>query len=989
MKSTLSRESSGDDDEFYDAVEHLDSAESNCNGASQKEELQRLESLGEEALEEPTRVGQELVAEDSWASARSFPSQTRSASLMDRVLSEESFSYEKEEDGVQNEDEAGENDNASDTEVEASAVAKADVAGAPDNVENGVEVDASVEMMTDANGESDANRDVPTAPSTPKVPPINMDAISPEHDNLFSVSTREMEDVIEKKYDDEEVETLNRLVDKLQAAEDARPPGEEEEKMGPEEGGVADAGIAEADAEVVVEGSSPDSDMFTPQKIDCNTFVTELVKCDVTSPLEALYLMCPQNYSFRGGQKGASSKQKDGDPPLRTSVSSVHDPEGGAPPPPPSDLEDTDSVQRRLDMDSDDTSSDDSSTSSAAKYQMIDKDTGQVYDVSWSFSAKRNSPSRVDSKESEETESHGMASASFDTDITDGASPKTKERKKGGVKFSSKLSHSKMAANVRKGVAGLKTSRQQKRNRKRTTSADMVPSNAIHVRTSRQKKDKSASSATQSEHSQEIAADSSFNPMLLVKEIPNSHKGPAWCAAFSQNGRFLATGGEDGNVCIWAVSPKSKSLHPNGIATEREEGGAEDEGEANEEDQTAAAPPLHFIGTGPELATNLEILSSEPMQRFTDHTADVIDLSWSHTNFLLSASLDSSVRLYHFSKPGCLHLFKHANLVASVAFHPTDDRYFISGGIDKKLRLWDITSGRVKEWAQAPDVITACRFTPDGKYAVSGLFHGQVLFYDFNGLKYYTQIACRNRSGKHKKGRKVTGISFARGERDDWVQSNQEAAREEDLTSSERATLTERISDTGKGMARKAMSAFRHGAARPEALRYTERMLVSTNDSRVRLYGLSDFQMVRKYKGHTNTSMQIRARISESGSHIASGSESGHVFIWETLAKNRPKKSGIHHTHDKTKSSHHFEASKAPLPIVTDSVFFPGKSVDEALLSSDKVFPFSLGIDRVDDDVSNAAILTLDYDGCLRVFLRKSCIDNILEAATPRGGEIA
>ena len=624
---------------------------------------------------------------------------------------------------------------------------------------------------------------------------------------------------------------------------------------------------------------------------------------------------------------------------------------------------------------------------------------------------------------------HLLTAASFDSEMTqDDSSPKGSERKS-KLKFGKVSTRSKMAANVRKSVAaGLKYSAsrsQQKKmmamNRKRTASAEMLPSNAIHVRSKPRNKEYQQHQHQQQQQQQEVQADSSFNPMLLIKTLPNAHKGPAWCASFSPNGRFLATGGEDGHVLIWAVSPQSKAMHPNGVTTMKKEeenteqpskdqSGGGDEGEVevkhtdsdnSEEDHlNGSAPPLHFIGTGPEVGTHLEILSSDPIQRFKDHTADVIDLSWSHTNFLLSASLDSSVRLYHFSKPGCLHLFKHANLVASVAFHPSDDRYFVSGGIDKKLRLWDIPSGRVKEWAQAPDVITAARFTPDGKYAVAGLFRGQVYFYAVDGLKYYTQIACRNRSGKHRNGKKVTGISFVRGERDDWVQQTQHTNKSdasldylEASTNSNRTTLTERLSDTRKGMAKKVTSAFRNANSRAEALRFTERMLVSTNDSRVRLYGLSDFQLVRKYKGHTNYSMQIRARVSESGSHIACGSESGHIFIWETLDKNRPKKGNanmhVHQKHDKTKSSDHFEASKAPLPIVTDTVFFPAKSVNEALLTSDKVFPFSLGMDRVNDDMSSAVILTLDYDGTMRIFLRKSCIDNILDAATPRGGMLS
>jgi len=136
--------------------------------------------------------------------------------------------------------------------------------------------------------------------------------------------------------------------------------------------------------------------------------------------------------------------------------------------------------------------------------------------------------------------------------------------------------------------------------------------------------------------------------------------------------------------------------------------------------------------------------------------------------------------------------------------------------------------------------------------------------------------------------------------------------------------------------------------------------------------------------------MQIRARVSESGDFIASGSESGHVFLWNTLDKEQKHtiSTKLHKTKDKARSSDYFEASKAQLPIVTDTLFFPYKSVKEALLTS-HIFPFQFSMDRVEDDLSSAAILTLDYDGTMRVFLKKSCVDNLLDTATPRGGHLA
>ena len=45
----------------------------------------------------------------------------------------------------------------------------------------------------------------------------------------------------------------------------------------------------------------------------------------------------------------------------------------------------------------------------------------------------------------------------------------------------------------------------------------------------------------------------------------------------------------------------------------------------------------------------------------------------------------------------------------------------------------------------------------------------------------------------------------------------------------------------------------------------TLQMLVTTNDSRIRLFALDDYSLICKYKGAPNSSMQIAAVFSESG----------------------------------------------------------------------------------------------------------------------------
>ncbi|KAL7453031.1 hypothetical protein ACHAWC_004728 [Mediolabrus comicus] len=664
--------------------------------------------------------------------------------------------------------------------------------------------------------------------------------------------------------------------------------------------------------------------------------------CDIGSPLETIFLYC------QGGRRSGLDidvEEEGFEVPLRTSNAAEADPKVPAP------LSLIDPEEHDYDFES---SSDDSSIESFDDTERIHRDIDN----------KGSSNDDVDL-----LPDRLIATASYDQSLP--SSPDHSQSSSPTVSPMRKASEK-----LKRGVAGL-TSNKRNHHRKRLQPREELPSNAVFVRTSREK---TSQLRIKSSSSEETATrqvfDSSFNPMLLVKTL-TVHDGPAWCASFSQDGRFLSTGGEDGNVTIWAVAPKSKTLHPNGPAAR----GDDDNNSTTKVDQD---PPLSFIGLGPELATNLEIIDSQPVQRYTDHTADVIDLSWSHSSFLLSASVDHSVRLYHHSKSSCLHLFKHANLVASVDFHPTDDRYFISGGLDKKLRLWNITDGRVTDWAQAPEVITSTRFTQDGKYAVCGLLRGQVYLYeaDDKGLKYYTQFACRNRSGKNRKGKKVTGISFLR-EHDNLSERSEMYP-----------SLSERLSETGSRVMN-LVSTKVQGHQEAMSARRTDRMLVSTNDSRVRLYSLKDFCLIRKYKGHINNSMQIRARLTESGSHIACGSESGHCFIWDVdpIRNTRQKKHAINKqiqsTKDKTKSTYYFEATKATLPVVTDTLFFPSKTVRESLLTSEEVFPLSLGMDRIEDDLSTAIMLTLDYEGKMRIFVRKTCIDNILEACTPQGGTMA
>ncbi|KAI1739937.1 WD40-repeat-containing domain protein [Xylaria scruposa] len=327
--------------------------------------------------------------------------------------------------------------------------------------------------------------------------------------------------------------------------------------------------------------------------------------------------------------------------------------------------------------------------------------------------------------------------------------------------------------------------------------------------------------------------------------------GPIWAVEFSQDGRFLATGGRDRVLRVWAV-----------IATEEDRKAYDDEESANtEKEERLSAPVFH----------------PQPAREFKGHEGDILDLSWSKNNFLLSSSMDKTVRLWHMSRRECLCTFKHKDFVASIAFHPRDDRFFLAGSLDSSLRLWSIPDKAVAYSSQLSDIITAVGFSPDGKTAIAGTFHGFCMFYETEGLKPLSQLHVRSSRGKNAKGSKITGIQTI-----NYSSNNAES----------------------------------------EA-----KLLVTSNDSRIRIYNLANKTLEAKLKGHENACNQIRASFSDDGTFVICGSEDRKAFIWSRAmveSDSREKRPG-----------EYFEAHS---DVVTTAIFAPTATRRLLQASQDPIF---------------------------------------------------
>ncbi|KFB49055.1 AGAP000142-PA-like protein [Anopheles sinensis] len=413
-----------------------------------------------------------------------------------------------------------------------------------------------------------------------------------------------------------------------------------------------------------------------------------------------------------------------------------------------------------------------------------------------------------------------------------------------------------------------------------------------------------------------------FAKLQHVQDLTGVHTVAVWCMKFSSCGRLLATAGQDRVLCIWVLKdayPFFQALRTKYNAADQKSSPTPSEESLNStlnaahgvaaEDGAALPEPPDDVSPGPFMPHSF--------CTYSGHTSDLLDVSWSKNYFILSSSMDKTVRLWHISRRECLCCFQHIDFVTAIAFHPRDDRYFLSGSLDGKLRLWNIPEKKVALWNEVDGqtkLITAANFCANGKFAVVGSYDGRCIFYNTDQLKYHTQIHVRSTRGRNAIGRKISGIEPMPGE---------------------------------------------------------DKILVTSNDSRIRLYDLRDLNLSCKYKGYFNSSSQIKASFSHDGKYIISGSENQCIYIWKT-----------HHEYTKLSSvrrdrSDFWEGIKAHNATVTCAIFAPHP---EAIIKPDP--DESTSADNISVNQSFAeqskkacrgyVMVSADFNGCIKVFINKT-----------------
>ena len=198
------------------------------------------------------------------------------------------------------------------------------------------------------------------------------------------------------------------------------------------------------------------------------------------------------------------------------------------------------------------------------------------------------------------------------------------------------------------------------------------------------------------------------------------HTGAVGCTHVDPAGCWLASGGNDGRLCLWDPG-SGRVLH----ALEGHGGGVR---------TLAAGPDGRWLASagGDGIVCLWDPASGRALQALEGHGGGVLALAVAPDGrWLASAGEDGRVRLWDPASGRALHALEgHRGAVPALAAAP-EGRWLASGGIDATVRLWDPVSGRalhcLEEHGGEVRVLAA---SPEGRWLASAGHDGAVRLWD-------------------------------------------------------------------------------------------------------------------------------------------------------------------------------------------------------------------------------------------------------------------